>query len=180
MSKMTLTLGCFSGIPDQDLEARVELSFFPASFAVPWRQCSASAEFVAAYLTREDGETGAAGFVLNELMENVVKFSHDLPVRVWAGRRGSELLIRVANHICTAEVESLQATLLDVVTGDAQEKLCARVEMNAENPGSGGSGLGYLTMRADYGAQLGFRFTPAIAHPGFTLLETEARLPLDD
>jgi hypothetical protein len=168
--------------------ARVSLVFYPGDFAVRWSQCSATADFFAEYFAavdacrRDDDEAarsefiGTVSYIVNELVENAVKFSVGETVEVTVVVRDDELVALVTNQILAATVEALIDKFRELVSGDPQEMLFARVEANAENPESGASGLGFLTMMSDYGAKLGWRFDAAPDNPYNVLLKTMARL----
>lgn len=183
---MTACIGDFREFTHQG-GARVTLVFFPADFQVRWSQCSATADFFAEYFAAvpackpadDDARAefiGTVSYVVNELVENAVKFSIGERVEVTVGLDGDELVAAVANQILATTVELLATTFDELVAGDPQELLFARVEMNAENPEAGGSGLGFLTMMSDYGAKIGWRFTAVADNPNNVLLETMARL----
>lgn len=183
---MNVCIGDFREFTSQG-GARVTLVFFPTEFQVRWSQCSATADFFAEYFAAvpacrpetEDARAefiGTISYVVNELVENAVKFSVGERVEVTVGLDDGELVAVVANQILATTVEMLSATFSELVTGDPQELLFARVEANAENPEAGGSGLGFLTMMSDYGARIGWRFAAVADNPNNVLLETMARL----
>ena len=68
--------------------------------------------------------------------------------------------VRAAPRQFRAEknVAAFQAFLAEVETRDAGELLIERIEANAADDSSNGSGLGILTLMNDYGARLGWRF----------------------
>ena len=167
--------------------ARVSLVFYPGDFPVRWSQCSATADFFAEYFAavhacRSDDEAvrnefiGTLSYIVNELVENAVKFSVGETVEVTVCVADDELVALVTNQILAATVDALAEKFRELVSGDPQEMLFARVEANAENPDSGASGLGFLTMMADYGARLGWRFGAVQDNPHNVLLKTMARL----
>ena len=167
--------------------ARVSLVFYPGDFAVRWSQCSATADFFAEYFAtvqacRYEDESarsefiGTISYIVNELVENAVKFSVGETVEVTVVVEDDELVALVANQILAATVDALIDKFRELVSGDPQEMLFARVEANAENPEAGASGLGFLTMMADYGVKLGWRFAAVHDNPNNVLLKTMARL----
>lgn len=168
--------------------ARLSVAFQPDTFPVRWNQCSATADFFAEYFVGIE-ETGgderlrrdmsaAVSYVLNELVENAVKFNVRGQIDVTVGVHAEELVFLVANQVADDKVEPLSQTLAELVEGDPQELFLQRVEENAENPDANASGLGYLTMMNDYEARLGWRFRPYEGAEGTTRIETMARLPI--
>jgi hypothetical protein len=167
--------------------ARVSLVFYPHDFAVRWSQCSATADFFAEYFAAlrdavadDDAAraefVGTVSYIVNELVENAVKFSIGDTVEVTVVVEDGELVALVSNQILAATVDVLVENFRELVAGDPQELLFKRVEENAENPDSGASGLGFLTMMSDYGAKIGWRFGAVHDNPNNVLLETMARL----
>lgn len=183
---MSTCIGDFREFTSQG-GARVTLVFYPADFQVRWSQCSATADFFAEYFAAvpackpadDDARAefiGTVSYVVNELVENAVKFSVGERVEITVGLDRGELVVLVENQLLAATVDVLQATFAELAAGDPQELLFARVEANAENPEAGGSGLGFLTMMSDYNAKIGWRFSPVADNPNNVLLETMARL----
>lgn len=176
--------------PDIDgLGAEVEIEFFPTSFPVRWDQCGATADFFASYFSRMPGSGGdddavqaevsnAISYVLNEVVENAVKFQRGGTISVRVGTFDGDLIFVVGNWIDRTALEALRPRLRALVEGDAQEMLLQRVEENAANPESGVSGLGFLTMITDYDARLGWRITAPEGAGDRVHLATMARLPI--
>ena len=168
-------------------DVRVALVFFPGDFSVRWSQCSATADFFAEYFAGvheaglvEDTDrrdfVGSVGYVLNELIENAVKFCAGGTVEVDACVDDGEFIVVVSNQIVGTSVEPLRARFDELLRGDPQDLLLQRVEENAANPDQTTSGLGFLTMLSDYQAKLGWRFDAAPGNPDNALLRTTARL----
>lgn len=170
-----------------DAGPRVTLVFYPGEFPVKWSQCSIAADFFAEYFA-EVGEIGLAdeaarrdfvgsvAYVLNELIENAIKFCAGGTVVIDAGVEAGEFVVVVSNQIAADRVAPLRDKFVALLRGDPQELLLQRVEENAANPDHGSSGLGFLTMLSDYKARLGWRFDPAPGNPDNALLKTTARL----
>jgi hypothetical protein len=169
--------------------ARVSLVFYSGGFPVRWSQCSATAEYFAEYFADVHARAGAdesarndfsgtLSYIVNELVENAVKFSRGDSVEVTVSIEGDELVALVTNQILAVTVDGLVEKFSGLVAGDPQDLLIARVEANAVNPDSAVSGLGFLTMMADYGATLGWFFAPVEDNPRNVLLKTMARLQM--
>ena len=165
----------------------VSVVFYPADFAVRWSQCSATADFFAEYFAAveacrsddpaaRDEFIGTLSYVVNELVENAVKFSVGETVEVTVGVEDGELIVMAANQILATTATPLIEKFRELLAGDPQELLFARVEANAEDPEAGVSGLGFLTMMSDYAARLGWRFAAVHDNPHNVLLTTMARL----
>lgn len=149
-----------------------------------WHHCSSTAEFLGELFA----EQGAAqrldynearhsiGYMVNELLENAVKFraAGDILIDAWLEDGALQLTVR--NRIDAATASRFQALLAELTARDPGDLLIERIEANAADPGSSGSGIGLLTLMSDYGAALGWRFgTDAGAS---VPLDTHARLSL--
>ena len=78
-----------------------------------------------------------------------------------------------------AEVASrFQALIEEITSRDPGELLIERIEANAADENSSGSGLGLLTLMNDYGARLGWDFRSS-ATGGAVMLSTHAALTLN-
>ena len=71
-----------------------------------------------------------------------------------------------------------QSLLSELTARDPGELLIERIEANAADETSSGSGLGLLTLMNDYGARLGWNFSDAPAD-GTVVLSTHASLTLN-
>lgn len=170
-----------------DAGPRVTLVFYPGAFPVRWNQCSVTADFFAEYFATVDDAgladesdrrefVGSVGYILNELVENAVKFNAGGTVVVDAGVEGGEFIVVVSNEVTVADVEGLREKFGELISNDPQELLLRRVEENAMNPEISTSGLGFLTMLSDYKAKLGWRFEATPGNPDNATLRTTARL----
>ncbi|MCA9718479.1 MAG: ATP-binding protein [Myxococcales bacterium] len=161
------------------LKPELVLTFYPQSFPLRWGLCSTTADFCADYLaTREpfSASRDAINYVLNELVENAVKFSEGEAITITLALDGDTLVLLVTNHVGESTAEKLYNKLCKLLAGDPLELLMRRVEENAENPDNEGSGLGFLTMMTDYEASLGWRLTGPAEVEGQPLLSTVACL----
>jgi hypothetical protein len=152
---------------------------------VQWHHCTITAEFLGDLYALRCAATGldahdarhSIGYLANELMENAVKFRTPGDILVQSSLQGARFEIRVINLIDEATSARFQPLLGELTSRDPGELLIERIEANAEDASSGGSGLGLLTLMNDYGARLGWTFSrdkPA----GAIRLETLAALDL--
>jgi hypothetical protein len=150
-----------------------------------WHHCSVTAEFLGDFYALRCTATGldahdarhSIGYLANELMENAVKFRAPGDILIHSSLEGTRFEIRVVNLIDETTSSRFQPLLTELTSRDAGELLIERIEANAEDASSGGSGLGLLTLMNDYGARLGWTFSrdnPA----GAIRLETLAALDL--
>ena len=150
-----------------------------------WHHCSVTSEFIGDFFALKRGAAGAdyneahhsIGYLVNELLENAVKFRLPGEVLVESTLEDGCFEVKVTNMIDEATSERFSALLEEITSCDPGELLIQRIEANAEDASSSGSGLGLLTLMSDYGARLGWRFSsPAAGQP--VRLETFAALDL--
>ena len=180
-------IGDYPDLEELDVEVAVEL--FPETFKVRWDLCGATADFFAHYFSQmpscgagdklvEAEVENAISYVLNEVVENAVKFQLGGTITVKVGLHEKSLVFVVSNWIAASTADSLKPKLRELVTGDAHELLLQRVEENAANPEAGVSGLGFLTMITDYDANLGWRIHAPNGEADRVHFHTMARLPI--
>ncbi len=119
----------------------------------------------------------SVGYLVNELLENAVKFRAPGDVLVESSLDGNRFEIKVSNYISEETSRRFQPLLAEITQGDPGELLIQRIEANAGDAFSSGSGLGLLTLMSDYGARLGWRFSRSTAGT-LVFLEVFAALEL--
>ncbi len=187
---MDVKIGTFEAIEPSHREMR--LTLLPATFAIPWAQSSATSTFAADYFQRVSrcgGRVtdpidkaqfhGSISYVLNELLENALKFHQgDEPITLELGLRDDALLFAIANTIAHKDAEALPAIFTPLVEGDPIDLFMERVEANAESDSGDESGLGFLTMQMDYEVTLGWWLHTSEQHTDFVRVTTLAQLPI--
>lgn len=186
---MLETIGDF----DEDYNnfvAKMNVTFYPEDFPIKWSHCTLSAEFLADYYSyyfpsenvlkqylveREEMKT-IISYILNELIENAVKYRYSGNIQVCMGFYGKELIFLVTNDIHKQNVPNFQGWLNQLCSEEPGELLYRKVEENAANQSSA-SGLGLLIIMSDYGAKLGWSFQSKGALDSVEV-NTMARLPI--
>lgn len=164
-----------------EVNTEIALTLHPQAFPVRWNQCSTIADFCTNYLsTRERFQPAgdAINYVLNELVENAVKFSAGETIQIALGNDGNTFVIVVDNDVAPDTVDQVKTTLAALIADDPIELLMQRVEENAENPERDGSGLGFLTMMTDYQTRVGWRLTTGANRDAAPRLRTIALLDI--
>jgi hypothetical protein len=177
---------------DESFRECISLRLSPGSSPVPWALCSLTATFMGEccgeLFPKIDGKggplnrdeiAGAVGFVLNELVENAVKFRQHGDVDVIVGLDREDVVCLVSNSILASTVPALRARLYELMQGDPRELLRRQVEANATDVKGGksaGSGLGYFILMTDHGVRLGWELSP-ISGSSFNIT-TMARIPV--
>jgi len=153
-----------------------------------WPQAGMTADFLGVFFADIAAATGAdarsarhaIGYLVNELLENAIKFRvpGGDPVLVAGGIDESGFAFEMHNE-ATVDVAVHFGTLLGELTSrDPGDLMIERIEANAENGSDGGSGLGILTLMNDYSAEMGWIFGDKGAS-GTLDITTRVRLPLD-
>ncbi len=168
------------------------IHFSPTSLPLQqrWRHNGLSADFLAEYWTtffpaddapstegamaqaRRAEIRGGVSYIANELLENVMKFSHlpaDYAVTLELCLHSDVFRFYTRNAIDPQVIEAFQVRIQSLLTEDVTDLYIQQVERNAL--GGSGSHLGLLTMMSDYGAQLAWRFE-FTARPELVILTT--------
>ena len=185
---MQTNFGDSSAAPEHFGEA-VRLVFRTEHFQLKWSHCSATADYLSEFYAHilAPGRTTAQvkevnhgiAYLVNELVENAVKFRASGDVEIEAGLSDTHFLLRIRNAISSETSKRFQSLLSVITVGDPGDLLIQRIEANAEGNGDG-SGLGLLTLMSDYNARLSWSFQPAEGDDGRVLLETIARLTIPE
>ena len=164
----------------------LRLKFLDGPLALAWKHCGITSDFLGDfYSARTDGGSIKANeirhniaYLVNELLENAVKFRSAGDIVI------DTLMVDGAFRLCIANLISADTALgFQEVLGELQgrnpsELLIERIEQNAADPTSSGSGLGLLTLMSDYGVEIGWNFLRPAGENGPVRLETHAVLPL--
>lgn len=137
------------------------LTFLPLDFFDDWERGSLLSNFAADYFQhnfRRKEEHNLISTVVNELIENAVKFSRNnsAPVQVILKKRREELLIQADNSVPRHRQESFVTICRDIFNRDLEELYIERIHSNAQNPSA--SGIGLILIKKDYSSGLGFDF----------------------
>ena len=159
---------------DKDTES-LNLAFWPSSVPLRqrWRNNGLSADFLGDYVTtffpldentpatqnRRAEIQGAVEFIANELLENAMKF-HDQslpePITLHLNLDKERITLQETNGTDNATAERFQVFIQRVTESDPDTLYMETLEKSATSENT--SGLGYLTMINDYGAELAWRF----------------------
>lgn len=169
----------------------ISLTLAPASCAAGWCLCHLTANFVADCISthlaagiqkkhwqeqhriNHAEAASAVNFVLNELLENALKYKEAGEITVNARIAADEVCCQVSHQIAPDAVAKLREELRRLDDGEPGELLRQQAE---ENAGESGSRLGYLTILADYGARMSWQLETA--SPKTMRLTTQVRFPI--
>ena len=173
----------------------LKIGFQPSSIPLQqrWRNNGLSADFLAGYVstffpsedkastTRQNEIKDAISFIANELLENAMKFSfataqHTVTIEVFLDVDAVRLY--TVNGIAPERVDGFQQYLNKLLSSDTNALYIEQLERNASDENEGGSGLGFLTMINDYGANLAWEFARDASAPEHIMVTTMVRLPV--
>ncbi|MCK0195788.1 ATP-binding protein [Ancylobacter sp. 6x-1] len=163
--------------------SRIQL--FDGPLEIGWHHCAMTADFVGELFAIRVGEASpdyreirhSIGYLVNELIENAVKFRAPGIIAVEAAMRDGTFRVKVSNQVDRDTAARFQGLILEITDGDPGDLLIRRIEANAADPTYSGSGLGLLTLMSDYGARLAWVFNPS-ADGSRVFIETHAILPV--
>lgn len=130
-----------------------------------WRHSGLTSDFIAAAMAMPYAASRtlhayihhSIGYLSNELIENAVKFRLTGAIAIEAGIVSDVFMMRVCHEIDTAASARFQQRLEDMLSAEPGELLIQQLEENAASDAEG-SGLGLLTLLADYGARMSWEF----------------------
>jgi hypothetical protein len=182
--------------PDDQHQEYLKLCFSPSSVPLQqrWRNNGLSADFLAGYvgtffqgedaaaLDRQADISGAVSFIANELLENAMKFSYAparRSVNLTMQLERDRIRFYISNSVAPAALKTFQVFIKRLLTKDLAELHMQQI-LAGGNDAAHSSGLGYLTMLNDYGAQLAWKFEAAddTADVEVTVVTTMVQLPL--
>lgn len=174
-------------MPDRDPADRISmfsLELKPLDLIVQWRRCSITADFLADYLVYLFENRPNAQHILstglNELVENLAKFSADkrASVTLSVAHYGEHLRVETVNVARRPQVEALSARLNRMATEDPEDLFLEQLEYTASSDRAA-SGLGLITIKKDYGARLGAVLEPVEGSDDLTRITFLLELDVD-
>lgn len=153
---------------------------------VSWQHASETCEFLGDVFALRHARNGADYtdarhsiiYLVNELLENAIKFRVPGSIRVRCSLQDGNFELTVSNDTSPDVANRFQSLIEEIISRDPGELLIERIEANAADENSSGSGLGLLTLMNDYGARLGWDFRASTSGAAVTL-STHAALTLN-
>lgn len=153
---------------------------------VSWQHASATCEFLGDIFATHHARSGtdfnearhSIIYLVNELLENAIKFRVPGDIELRGSLEDGNFEVTVVNRTSADTARQFQTLLEEITTRDPGDLLIERIEANAADENSSGSGLGILTLMNDYGARLGWEFSEAPTG-GAVTLSTYASLTLN-
>lgn len=149
-----------------------------------WKHASETCEFLGDVFALQHAKGGADYndarhsiiYLVNELLENAIKFRVPGSIRVDCSLESGNFELTVSNDAEPEVAKRFQSLIEEITSRDPGELLIERIEANAADESSSGSGLGLLTLMNDYGARLGWDFRST---GSAVMLSTHAALTLN-
>ena len=162
------------------------LKLFAVPLGLAWKHCGITSDFLGDFYSARAvrGSVDAneirhnVCYLVNEILENAVKFRTSGDIVIETSLENGTFRLCIANTISKEGALRFQDVLSGLQGRDPSELLIERIERNAADPNSTGSGLGLLTLMSDYGVQLGWDFQAPSDQEGTVQLATYAVLPL--
>lgn len=153
---------------------------------VSWQHASETCEYLGDVFALRHARHGADYndarhsiiYLVNELLENAIKFRVPGTIRVDCSLEDGNFELTVSNDTAPAVAHRFQSLIEEITSRDPGDLLIERIEANAADENSSGSGLGLLTLMNDYGARLGWDFRSTTSGAAVTL-STHAALTLN-
>lgn len=144
-------------------DSMISITLFPKDLVSYWSRCGLTADFAATFFAFRFQDSKRAGnslsVILNEIVENAVKFSFDEKSNISINLFNlvDQLVFEVENFTDNSQFNLFVkiATELMDPSEDIETKYFRALQAKAE---SEGSGLGLITILHDYNAKLGVRF----------------------
>jgi len=151
-----------------------------------WQHASETCEFLGDTFALQHARSGAdfndarhsIVYLVNELLENAIKFRVPGEIHVDCSLEQGNFELTVSNDAAPDVAGRFQLLIEEITARDPGELLIERIEANAADENSSGSGLGLLTLMNDYGARLGWNFRSTTSGAAVTL-STHAALTLN-
>lgn len=138
----------------------LKMRFVPLDLVAHWKRCGMVADFLAHFLAynfeNAAGASNIVSTVLNETLENAVKFSCDKHTKISLALRhtGEHLEIETTNIATRHEADKMFEIIKKIHAEDAELLFIQQLEHTAAIDATA-SGLGLISLKKDYRAGMG-------------------------
>jgi hypothetical protein len=163
--------------------SEINVRCIPLDVIAHWRRCSIMADCLADYLSYNFENVAAAqniiSTVVNELLENAIKFSSEKRDRatISVAHYGEVVRITTVNVSTPQRAETLAGLIEELKREDIDRLFVSHIERSAMSEHAK-SGVGLLSVRKDYNARIGVRLRP-IQGAGTIEVQVEVCLDVD-
>lgn len=162
------------------------------SFSLPamevmsfWSRCGLIANFGASYMAvahpSKQNIANSLSFILNELLENAVKYAQprDSMIDLVLLRHENFILIDISNPIEQTQIDPMTAMAKNLINSDyVNEKYIDILTANGRSADK--SGIGLLTIINYYLAELSFRITSPAGDKGSVKFSIQAKMNIEE
>ncbi len=166
----------------------------PTAFPIEWSLGSVTANFLASYFdtffpTAQAGPDGSTSreevwdsvsYISNELIENSMKFHHDKRIDMVVNIMlyPDEVIFLNTNSVDPATLDKFYAFIRELTSEDPMDLYIRHMEEGLESLEKTTSGIGFLTIMANYHAKIGWKFDIINASPKIVTVSTMVQLPI--
>ena len=142
------------------------IRLLPLDFVAHWGRCGMTADYMAHFFAYSFENTSVVqnmmSTILNELVENIVKFSADKrrEVSITLSHYGETVTITTYNCATAVHADGLARLVQTLLSENLEELFKQQIEQTVAT-NRAVSGLGLLTLMRDYNARLGLRISPS-------------------
>jgi len=158
-------LGEFTSLTGEEpIISELYMRFIPLDLVAHWKRCGMVADFLAHFLgynfENKEMATNIISTVLNEVLENAVKFSVDKSETIALGLRyvGEHIEVEASNKTDLIKADNLAKYIQKLHTEDLEDLFVQQIEHTAAKERTA-SGLGLITLKKDYEARVGCQIT---------------------
>ncbi|MDA1353782.1 MAG: hypothetical protein O3A01_04835 [bacterium] len=158
--------GIYLGTPTRKKPlSRVDYTFIPIDYIAHWSRCGITADYLAEYqafnFEKRDRVKNILSTIINELLENAVKFSADAykEISISIYNYADTISIQTINSTYRRQAEHFDGYVQKLLDEDPEELFIENIMKNAENEKSA-SQLGLITLVKDFNAKIGAKIIP--------------------
>ncbi len=145
----------------EGVDSSFTVRFLPLDMFDNWQRGSVLSDFTANYFRHNfpsEEQFGLISTVVNELVENAVKFSsnNSLPVDLTLKKAMGRMLLQAANTVPIHRAQPFMAVCRELFEKDLDDLYVERLKQDSTDRDA--SGLGLLLIRKDYSSKLSFEF----------------------
>ncbi|MBT5856361.1 hypothetical protein HOH87_07010 [bacterium] len=145
--------------------SHIDFKFNPIDFIAHWQRCGATANYLAEFqaynFDNRKKVTNIMSTVLNELIENAVKFSADAhqEASISIYNYGETLTLQCVNTTQLKQANKFEAFIKTLMETEVEELFLQQIMSAAEDDHTA-SGLGLITLKKDFNAKIGAKIVP--------------------
>jgi len=187
MTDESFVYGLYEGNETTEKNQKSDLSLdfvFPLELMAHWRKCSLVSNFLANYhiltFQKQKKAQVVLSTVINELIENAIKFNADQNklVSISLQRNPDVITIETMNTSDQKNVTKVKKFVSTLNSGNYEKLFMDTLEKVALS-NSNSSGLGLLTILKDYNAKLGIKIEPSTRKGLYSVL-VKACIPISE